>query len=536
MHDRIRTALLLTVGCLLVAPAPLATAQVVHAGGAAPQGGDDVAIGKLTYHEGRYSLLNDDGTVFAHLIPRAAVDIDRYVGQKVTVSGRVSVWSRDHEPRIWVEQVVPSGGEQSGGVRQVAHEEKQKEPLRTAQLPEYVVDPYESPAVTFGPYAPMPVKRCEPPGCFWVNPEYLLWWTDGMQIPPLVTTSPPGTPREDAGVLGEDATQILYGLQDVLTDPRSGFRIRAGGWFDANNRIGLQGDYFWLGEETDEFSASSDAEGAPILARPFFNVNPRDPFTLDPDPPAREDSQLVSYPDVLSGTVSVTSSTRLQSAGIAARVNLAYDSLWANPAASFSRVDLLAGYRFMELSDRLGISEHLVSIDPQVPPVTFDINDHFSTRNEFHGADLGMVWHAGWQRWSLEVLFKTAIGNVHEVVAISGSTTVTEEGFPAEEYEGGLLTQTSNIGRYSRDRFALIPELGLTLRYQVFSQWYLTAGYTLIYFSPVVRAGDQIDLDLNPDQLAPPIEPLEGPLRPEFAFRETNFWAHGLNVGVEGRW
>lgn len=538
MHDRTRTALLVALGCLLLGLSTSAVAQVAGAGGAAGASalaGNDVAVGKLSYHEGRYSLLDDNGAVFAHLIPRPTVDIDRFVGQKVTVSGRVSVWHRDREPRIWVEQVVAAAEGQSGQVLQASYEEKTSEPLRTAQLEEYVVEPCEPPAVTFGPYAPLPVKRCGPAGCFWAEADYLYWWTNGMNIPPLVTTSPAGTPREEAGVLGQDGTEILYGSQEILTDPRQGFRIRSGAWLDANNRFGLQGEYFWLSEQSESFSIASDANGSPILARPFFNINPRDPFTLDPDPPAREDSQLVSFPDILSGSVSVNSSTRLQSAAAAARVNLACDTWWVDTSAPYSRVDLIAGYRYLEMSDRLGISEHLSSLDP-LSPVAFDIHDQFNTRNEFHGAELGMAWQAGWQRWSLELLLKAAVGNLHEVVSIAGSTVITEPNAPVDTYDGGLLAQPSNIGRYSRDRFAVIPELGLNVGYQVFPQWSLIAGYTLLYWSPVVRAGDQIDLDVNPDQLAPPIEPLEGPLRPRFAFRETNFWAHGLNIGLEGRW
>ena len=51
-----------------------------------------------------------------------------------------------------------------------------------------------------------------------------------------------------------------------------------------------------------------------------------------------------------------------------------------------------------------------------------------------------------------------------------------------------------------------------------------------------MRVGNQMDLDVNPDQMAPPIVPLAGPLRPEFAFQESNYWAQGISAGIEGRW
>ncbi len=574
MYGRPWAALLVTVGCLSFGLLPPTLAQVTSGSGgqivhAAAEAPGDAAVGRLEYREGRYRLLGDDGATIAYVIPRPSVEIDQFVGQPVRVSGRMSVWSRDRKPRIWAEQIAPAGPEEPSRIQQVLYETASNEPLRSrlatqpgaqpiaqaprptskprelapvseqplrpAQFEEPVVDGWLPGPVAVEPYAPLAVERCGPPGWIWGDVQYLLWWTDGMETPPLVTTSPEETAREDAGVLGEPGTQILYGGDDILTDARHGFRIRAGAWLDVDNRFGLQGEYLWLSEETASFSQSCSEDGLPILARPFFNINPRDPFTLDPDPPAREDAQLVCYPDVLSGSVTVNASTRLHSAGLLGRVNLACDTWWADPATPYSRVDLLAGYRYVHMRDRLGISEHLVSLDPQ-SPVTFDIFDQFNTRNEFHGADLGMVWQAGWQRWSVEALVKTAIGNVHQVVEIHGRTVISEEGTPDEAFAGGLLAQPSNIGRHSRDRFGVVPELGLTLRYEIVPRWYVTVGYTFLYWSSVVRAGDQIDRDVNPDQLAPPIEPLEEPLRPAFAFQETNFWAQGIDLGLEGRW
>ena len=103
-------------------------------------------------------------------------------------------------------------------------------------------------------------------------------------------------------------------------------------------------------------------------------------------------------------------------------------------------------------------------------------------------------------------------------------------------YAGGVLAQPSNIGSYSRDRFAVVPELGAIVGVQITPHVRATLGYTFIFWGPVVRVGDQIDLDVNPDQMAPPIVPLAGPLRPEFAFQESDYWAQGVSAGVEGRW
>ena len=47
----------------------------------------------------------------------------------------------------------------------------------------------------------------------------------------------------------------------------------------------------------------------------------------------------------------------------------------------------------------------------------------------------------------------------------------------------------------------------------------------------VARAGEQIDFVVNSNQVAPPIP--GGPARPAFNFNGSDFWAQGLNFGLE---
>src|SRR5438309_1388204 len=80
--------------------------------------------------------------------------------------------------------------------------------------------------------------------------------------------------------------------------------------------------------------------------------------------------------------------------------------------------------------------------------------------------------------WSLDLLGKLALGTTHEVVNIKGDTTLNLPGGVSLVEPGGLLAQPTNIGHYSADRFAVVPELGLKLGYQVTAHMRLTAGYT----------------------------------------------------------
>jgi Putative beta barrel porin-7 (BBP7) len=121
-------------------------------------------------------------------------------------------------------------------------------------------------------------------------------------------------------------------------------------------------------------------------------------------------------------------------------------------------------------------------------------------------------------------------------VAINGFTIQTPPGGPAETGVGGLLTQSSNIGDYERNELSVLPQLGVTGGYMVTDRLKLTGGYSFVYWSRVVRPGDQIDLEVNLELL--PFGPGgDGiPSRPQFVFRDTDFWAHGINAGIEYQW
>lgn len=124
----------------------------------------------------------------------------------------------------------------------------------------------------------------------WVQTDYLHWWIKGNRLPPLLTTSPPGTDRADAGVLGRTDTSILFGNDRIDDRSRSGGRLVIGYWLDDRCRTGLETTWFTLGDpgRTGNFSLAS--LGDPILARPFSNVQS-----------LQQDSQLVSFPGVVDG-------------------------------------------------------------------------------------------------------------------------------------------------------------------------------------------------------------------------------------------
>jgi len=88
----------------------------------------------------------------------------------------------------------------------------------------------------------------------------------------------------------------------------------------------------------------------------------------------------------------------------------------------------------------------------------------------------------------------------------------------------------------------MIPEIGFTLGYNLTKRLKLTTGYTLLYWSNLVRPGDQIDLDVNANLLprnnggTPDPATIVPGDHPRFVFRQTDLWAQGLNLGAEYTW
>ncbi len=357
---------------------------------------------------------------------------------------------------------------------------------------------------------------------FWVRTDYLMWWTNGAYLPPLVTTSPDGTPRSEAGVLGEPGTRVVFGDSMVGDAMRSGIRTRGGMRLGCGDTWALEGEYFTLFDQSAEYDSGPRSDRR-ILSRPFYDIEL-----------GRERAELVSYDDYLDGRVTVDFHDYFQSAGVWARYNLACCAApVCDPCQVRSRrVQLVAGYRYFNLSDTTIIREDLLGGPDSLEPGTrFQIDDSFHARNDFHGAELGLVtqWIRG--RWSLELLSKVALGNNHQVVFIDGSQTISRVGLPAERYDEGIFAGWPNINRYTRDSFTMIPQLGVELGYDWNRRLRTTLGYNILYWASVTRSGDQIELVLDPRNF-PPNTPSGLPF-PQFPGRTSDFWAQGLNLGLE---
>lgn len=369
--------------------------------------------------------------------------------------------------------------------------------------------------------------------------DYMSMWAKGNQLPPLVTTSPLGTPQAQAGVLPVSATtSILFGGERVDLGQRNGGRINLGYWLIDGEFLGVEGQYFALEPGHTRFDATSIFSdgiqpGDQILARPFFNVNPH-----LPEP--RQDAAIIAFPDpytldqstgVLDGSIKIKTTSNLQSAGALLR-----KLIWMD-FTSRCRLDLLLGYRFMRYDDSVIINDawDFIPNGGIIGPVSFNSEDTFSAKNQFHGGELGVKAQKYWGPLSAEIVAKCAFGNNHQTMYINGANTVTTGGGASSvTTAGGLLAQPTNMGTYDRNVFAILPEGDVNLRLDLTPNLRATVGYTYVYMNRVQRSGEAINTTVNPTQFSGGT--LDGPTEPSFTFNSTPFWVQGATAGIEYRW
>lgn len=359
---------------------------------------------------------------------------------------------------------------------------------------------------------------CAPRYRVWASAEYLLWWIKDTDLPPLVTGSPAGS----GAVLGQPGTQTLLGGEEVDNEARSGGRFALGWWLDECQHVGIEAGYLFLGSRSVDFTAAtSGAAGTPVLGVPFFDVLA-----------GRENAQVFAAPNMMAGTIKVDLASRLQGYEL--------NGLYNVGGGCCDRLDLLVGFRYLQLDEGLNLNENF-TVAPGVPVFggnRFSVADQIATHTRFYGGQIGARAEFRNRNWTVDVLTKIALGSSHQVVDISGNTVIVAPGAAPSAGQGGVLALPTNSGRGSRDEFAVLPEVGMHVGYQVTEKVRAVVGYSFVYLSEVVRPGEQIDRSLNISQIPSMTAgaAFSGPRRPAFRNDSTDFWAQGVSLGIEFRY
>ncbi len=351
----------------------------------------------------------------------------------------------------------------------------------------------------------------------WVQAGFLHWWVNQDNYPPLVTT---GTAAANPGLLGNADTTVLLGGRLGPTE-FSGFQGTLGIWLNPELEKSLEVTGFFLGRHGRDNAFTSDAAGNPALSVPFLA-------------PAESVAQI-AIPGTSSGRISANSVMDLHGIDVAVVANIARINGWS--------FDYLWGFRYLYLNDDFAFNQSITALVDngvffngagQVAGSTVSISDSFNLTNRFYGGQFGgrVAWN--WWRFDIGVSGKVSMGGNVSRAVITGSSTLNPGTAGATTADGGFFAQPSNSGSHTVSIYSVVPEATATVGFHITPNLRVFGTYSMLYWTNVIRSGSNLDRQINP---ATP--PTSGAFvagstgSPVFNANYTDFWAHGLNVGLE---
>jgi hypothetical protein len=279
----------------------------------------------------------------------------------------------------------------------------------------------------------------------------------------------------------------------------------------------VDASYLQLFQTTESYSIAS--QGIPVIGRGFIDAG------------ANASSFLrLSTPDgTTSGFINARSPVEMYT----------FDANLRKQGCSVftDRVDYLLGLRYLQLRDGVTVDSGATITDPNgaFPPFKITSNESFRATNQFYGSQIGFDAHSRYGCFDFEFSGKFAAGWVHQEVSIAGVATTQSGDGPIDVFpnESILYVQRTNAGTYSRDRFAVMPELLFKLGYQITQNIRASVGYNLLTVTSVERSGAAIDAAVNPSLTRFIIPRANSTVpQPTFLFGGTDFWAQGLTLGL----
>jgi len=360
---------------------------------------------------------------------------------------------------------------------------------------------------------------------FYGSAEFLLWFMSNANSPPLLATAPT---RPTNAVPIPPGTTFLFDGSSLYPEIRYGGRATVGFWLDPCATRAIEVSAFALAPSflNQGFDA---ANFGGVLFRPFHAVNSG----------AANGGEFAENVNAIGGAgrVDITGSSFMWGAEADYRRRLC--------CSCMGRIDLLAGFRYLNLNEDLQIQETFGTAQaPPGPGNTFigTVTDRFSTSNSFYGGQLGIHYEHRWDRWTVDATAKVALGYTASVVTIFGQQNVTAP--PLGTFNGGLLALGTNSGTFSTSNFSVVPEVDLNVGWYLTPRLKLFVGYTSLFWTSVLRPGDQIDRNLDVTRIpnfnatqvgGAAFVPTNAP-NPVVPFKRTDLWVQGINVGFQFKW
>lgn len=343
---------------------------------------------------------------------------------------------------------------------------------------------------------------CCSPRYAWGSVEYLYWWAQDSSVNvPLITQ---GTPASQ-GVLNQPGTEVIFGAGSNNNSFKfggiSGARMTIGGWIDDCYQYGLEGSGFGLSRAIQSFSASS-LDGTVTI--PFFS-------TITGTESSIAALGVTGFPNTISAD------DDFQTWGFE------LNGLYNLSCQAHFPLTLLAGVRYLNISEDLGLNDTIYSSDPQLSGV-INLNDDFTTKNSFYGFQVGARTNYFYRNFLFDVAAKIAFGENYQKLSISGQSRL--DGVPLLSIgglPGGIFAQPSNSGTFYNHQFAVLPELQAKVSYNLTQNIQPFLAYNFLYINNIIRSGEQIDRNINLNQPNPP---------PTASFNTTGMWIQGISLGI----
>jgi hypothetical protein len=352
-----------------------------------------------------------------------------------------------------------------------------------------------------------------------LNAEYLLWWVrDDKVQQPIISTIPGGVPITPGAVLPPGTLVPVFPAHNTINyNPLNGVRLSGGVWLNGEGSFGIDATGFWL-QDTSRVGVIS-SPGVPILVENYFSANAgNQPAFIQ-----------LSSPDPRTGssaTFAATSTIKSIAGGDA-------DFRFRGYAIFADTTDYLLGGRYFGFNESLNMTTQ-ANFHPGNPVRSLTINDQFTTHTQFYGVQIGFNSRiCNCNGFALDGILKLALGDSHQTADVAGSNTIVLANGVQNTQPGGFFTQQSNIGSHTKDKAAVLPELGLNLAYNFTNYASVWVGYNMLYLNQVARPGAVINPVINDANVRYISNPTPGNAnQPAFIFHSDSFWMQGITVGM----
>lgn len=345
---------------------------------------------------------------------------------------------------------------------------------------------------------------------WYASVEFLWWYLKKDDIPDLITTGPDGS----SGIPGDPGVRVMYGGAIISRHDRFiGVRPTLGFWFDHEQTIGIEGSLFFLERDSSILHLKRTTGN---LYRLYIDAETGEYAT-------EQFSGLLPNGVERRGSLQVYGRKEIYGEDVRGLFQLHQDESW--------RWYGVLGAKFLQFRNQLNIVN--TGYDEPELNVLYGVEDNYYAYDRFYGAQIGVKVEKHNGPWFANCLLTCGLGGNEQRLRTDAAREVRTP-LSQDKRLVGLLVQYSNTVDETRWAFSAVPELQVNLGWEPVEWFKAQVGYSFIAWTNVLRAGDQVDLVVNTDQINGPN--YSGPARPSIPWAESTFWAQGFSIGFEFSW